>query len=76
MALLQEPILTPRGGEDGLARRVEGRQRLVAPQLDDRTAVLLDRLAGDRREPGGELRGGLVAALLREQGVPADVRDQ
>jgi hypothetical protein len=38
--------------------------------------VVLDHLARDPSEPGGELRGGLVATLLREEGVTPDVSDQ
>ncbi len=38
--------------------------------------MVLDHLARNPREPGGEFRGGLVATFLREEGVTADVSDQ
>jgi hypothetical protein len=59
-----------------LPRRVENRQHLVPPELDERPARLLDRLARQLREACGQARRGLVAALLREPRVAAHVGDQ
>jgi hypothetical protein len=53
--------------------RPEDRERLVPPELDDPTVVTSDAVAGDSSEFGGELRRGLVAAVLSEACVAADV---
>ena len=74
--LLQEPILGVRGREDRLARRVEGGEGLVSPELDHRAAVLLDHFPGNVGEARGQFGRGLIASLLREQRVAANVGDQ
>ncbi len=74
--LFQESLLEHRRGADGLTRRVEDGERFIPPELDHRAAVIVHRLAGDPGETCRELGGGFVAALLREQCVAADVRDQ
>ena len=74
--LLQEPILGVRGCEDRLARRVEGGEGLVSAKLDHRAAVLVDHFPGNVGEARRQLGRGLVASLLREQGVAANVGDQ
>jgi len=58
-------------------RRMHPQQpRYSAAELEQRATAGLDPIPRDVRELGRELRGGLVAALLREEGVSADVRDQ
>jgi len=74
--LLHEALLKVDGGADRLAGRGEHAEGLVPAQLEERSATRLDDLARDVGELRGELRRCLVAALLGEQGVPADVRDQ
>jgi hypothetical protein len=61
---------------DRLPGRVEDGEGFVAPELDDGSASSLDTLTGDRGELPRELRSGLVAVLLGEDGVTADVGDQ
>ena len=74
--LIHEPFLEIDRCGDGLPGGGEHRERLVPPELDHTAAVRLDRLARDPGELGGELRGGLVTALLREEGIAPDVGDQ
>jgi hypothetical protein len=69
-------MLQVHGCSDRLARGIELGQGFVASDLDQRSAAHLDRLADDvgefRRQPGRRL----IAVLLREAGITADVRDQ
>jgi hypothetical protein len=74
--LFDEPLLEVNGGADRLTRRRENAERLVAAELQQGAATSLDPVARDLGELRRELRRGLVAALLREEGVPADVGDQ
>ena len=46
------------------------------PLLDGLPAVRLDLLFDEAREPRSQLRSRLVAVLLGEPGVPADVGDE
>ena len=61
---------------DRLSSGVEHGHDLVAAELQVGPAPRLEDRAGHGRELAGQLGGGLVAALLREDGVPADVGDQ
>src|SRR6266511_4114799 len=74
--LLDEALLELDRGPDGLPGGVEDGEGLVSPQLDHRSTPGLDALLGYVREASGELGGRLIAALLREERVPADVRDE
>ncbi len=74
--LVHEPPLELDRRADRLPGRIEDRQCLVAAELDDRPAAALDRFTRDRRELSRERRGGLVAVLLREDRVPANIGDQ
>jgi hypothetical protein len=74
--LVHEPLLELDGGSDRLARRGEDAQGLVAPELEQRAPAGLDRFPCDVGELRGKFGRRLVAALLREQRVAADVRDQ
>ena len=74
--LIHEPFLEIDRCCDGLPGGGEHRERLVPPEFDHAAAARLDRLARDPGELGGELRGRLVTALLREEGIAADVGDQ
>jgi len=74
--LVGEAGLEIRRGSKGLAGRSEYGQGLVASELDEGPAPCLDSLPGDLGEPGRELGGRLVPALLREEGVAANVGDQ
>ena len=71
-----EALLEVERGADRLARRSEDRKRLVAAELDQRSAAMLDAFARDARELRGELRSGLVPSFLGEQRVATDVGDQ
>jgi hypothetical protein len=74
--LIDEPLLELNRRSDRLAGGIEDGQDLVAAQLDDGAAAGLDALARHGRELAGQPRGGLVALLLREDGVAADVGDE
>ena len=74
-ALAEEPLQVDRRAQ-GLPRRREDAERLVAAELEELSSVRLDPASCERREGRGELRGGLVAVLLRETRVAADVGDQ
>lgn len=63
-------------GADHLSGGGEHAERLVAAQLEQGSPATLHDLAGGVGELRSELGGGLVAALLREQRVAADVGDQ
>jgi hypothetical protein len=63
-------------GPNRLASGREDAEGLVAAELEQRTAVRRNGVPRQLREPGREVRGCLVAALVREPGVPADVGDQ
>jgi hypothetical protein len=60
----------------GLPRRVEHAERLVAAKLENGSASRVDTLTGTRGEAPGKPPGLLVAVLLRERRVATDVRDQ
>ena len=64
---VDEPFLQVDGGADRLPRRGEHAERLVPAQLEQGTATALDPVARDVGELRRELRGGLVASLLREE---------
>ena len=74
--LVDEPVLQVDGGPDGLTGRAEHGQGLVATELDDPASAGLNALTSDRGELRCELGGGLVAPVLGEEGVAADVGDQ
>ena len=74
--LVDEPSLELDRGADRLASRIEDREGFVSAQLDDGSASGLDRLARDHGELAGQRRRRLVAPLLGEHRVAADVRDQ
>ena len=74
--LLDEPLLQGNGPADRRARRAEHDQGLVATQLDHPTVVILDQCPDDSGEASREACTILVAPLLREHGVAADVGDQ
>jgi hypothetical protein len=63
-------------GADRLAGRGEDAQRLVASKLEEGSTPRLDDLTRDVGELRRELGRGLVASLLGEQRVAANVRDQ
>jgi len=74
--LVGEALLQLDGRSDRLTCRPEDGERLVAAELQEGPAPLFDPLASDVGEPLGEPPSGLVAVLLGEQCVAADVRDQ
>src|SRR5436190_3871441 len=74
--LRNEALLQRRRRAQRLPRRIKYGQRLVAAQLDERTAVRLDRLARELREPRRQPRSRFVAALLGEPRIAADICDQ
>ena len=74
--LVDEPALELDRRSDRLPGRVEDHERLVTAELHDGPAAGLDALARDSGELAGERRGGLVAALLREDGVATHIGDQ
>src|SRR5205823_10013669 len=61
---------------DGLRRREEHRQRLVAAELDDGAAPSLDGIAGQVSERLRQPGRSLVAVLASESRVAPDIRDQ
>ena len=61
---------------DRLSSGVEHRHDLVAAELQTGPAACLEDRPRHGRELAGQLGGGLVAVLLREDRVPADVGDQ
>jgi hypothetical protein len=74
--LVHEPALELDRRPDRLPGRVEDREGFVTAELDDHSAPGLDALACHHSEPRGKCRRRLVAALLSEEGVSADVGDQ
>ncbi len=74
--LVDEPPLELDRRPDRLSSGVEDRHDLVPAELQIGPASGLEDLARHRGELAGQHRGGLVAALLREDRVPADVGDQ
>jgi hypothetical protein len=64
------------GGSDCLTRGVEDGQGLVSTDLDQHPAANLHPVADEAAEPRRQPGGGLVAVLLGEAGVPADVCDE
>jgi hypothetical protein len=74
--LVHEPALKLDRRADRLPGRAEDGERLVTAELDELALPGLDARARDLGEPRGELRRRLVAVLVREDGVAADVRDQ
>ena len=74
--LLHEPSLQFHRRADRLPRGREHAERFVASELEEHAVATLDALASDPCEPRRELAGGLIAPLLREEGVPPDVSDQ
>ena len=74
--LLHEPCLQVERRPDRLPCGGEDRECLVPTQLDHRTSARRDRLLGQVGELRRQLGRGLVATMVGEDGVPADVRDQ
>jgi len=74
--LLDEPVLQLHRRPDGLPGGTENRERLVTAKLDDPAAAPLHAFPRHLGELLGQLGRGLVSALLGEQGVAADVRDE
>jgi hypothetical protein len=74
--LLDEPLLELDGRADRLPGRGEHAQGLVPSKLEQGAVATLDPFTCDVGELGRELGSGLVASLLGEQGVAADVGDQ
>ena len=74
--LADESLLQVGCGAQRLACRVEHGERLVAAQLDEGAAGRLDRIARELGKARREARSSLVAALLRESRVAADVGDE
>jgi hypothetical protein len=70
---LDEPPLEGDRCTNPVARRGEHAQGFVPPQLEEYPPLRLDDLARDLGEPRCELPGSLVAALLREERVSADI---
>jgi hypothetical protein len=63
-------------GSQGLAGRAEHAQGLVTPELDELTAASEYGLAGQLREYTSQPTGLLVAVLLCEARITANVGDQ
>src|SRR5918999_1628254 len=74
--LLDELPLEIHGGPDRLSGGFEHHQGLVAAHLDQRPVPHLYALADEVAELRRESRRELVAALLREARIAADVCDQ
>jgi len=74
--LLDESLLQVGCSPQRLACRVEHGERLVAAELDEGAASRLDRLARELGKARREARSSLVAALLGEPRVAADVSDE
>ena len=70
---LDEPVLEGDRCTNRVARRGEHAQGFVPPQLEEDLLCLLYDLARHVGAPRIELPGSLVAALLREERVPADI---
>jgi hypothetical protein len=63
---INESLLQIRRGDDGLPRRGEDAQRLVAAELDDRATSRFENFTSDVGESLRKLGGSVVPALLRE----------
>ncbi len=73
---VDEPALELDRSPDRLPDRVEDHERFVPAELDHHAASSLDALPRHPGELHRQRRGGLVATLLGEDGVPADIGDQ
>jgi hypothetical protein len=73
---LHESALQIDRRSDRRPRRREHREGLVPPEFEKRPPVLGYAVLGDPGELGGQPGGGLVAELLCELRVPANVGDQ
>ena len=74
--LLDEPLLEVGGRSDRLTRRAEDAHGLVATKLEELATSTLHDLAHEPGELRRQLPGRLVAPLLREDRLAADVGDQ
>lgn len=74
--LLHEPSLEVDRGADRVPGRGEHAQRLVPAELEQCATADLDSVAREVGKPGRELGRSLVASLLREPRVSANVGDQ
>jgi len=75
IGLFEEDALHVQRSSNSLPGRVEYGQSLVAPDLDHAACPSVDDLLDDVLELGGEARRCLVAVLLGETRVAANVGD-